>query len=96
MEGVIVTREVLDLYDKYHGDFGLMDERWANPKDLQKASDEQMMLLSEYVDKLHFSKLDPTLYCLEMRERARERIAELEKVIDVEVVAILRKRGSER
>jgi hypothetical protein len=92
MEEVIVTKQVLEIHDRYQGDFGLLDERWASEEDRQKVTAEQCHLLGEYVDKLHFIKLDPGLYCVEMREDARKRIAALEKVIDAEVVAILRKR----
>ena len=90
----MVTKEVLDLYDKYYGDFGLLGERWADPEDADKFAAEGA-LLSEYVDKLHFINLNPTLYCLEMRESARERIAELEKVIAPEIIAIVRRRVEE-
>lgn len=87
----LVTKEVLDLYDKYYGDFGLLGERWADQADQDKFTGE-CSLLSEYVDQLEFSNLDPSLYCLEMRESARLRITELEKLIDPEVVAILKRR----
>ena len=91
-QGIIVTKEVLDLYDKYGGDFGMMDERTADKADLKKASEEQMVLLSEYVNKLEFSLIDPALYSLEIREAAARRLVELEKRIDPEVVKIVRRR----
>lgn len=41
MQDVMVTREVLEVYDKYDGDFGLLDERWASVEDRRKVSNEQ-------------------------------------------------------
>jgi len=92
MKDVIVTREVLELYDKYEGDFGLLHERWADKRDREKVTREQCQLLGEYVEKLEFTRLDPVLFSAEMRESARKRIAELELVIDGEVIEILRRR----
>lgn len=90
MNNVIVGREVLDIYDKYDQDFGLLDERWASEKDRQKVTDEQCRLLSEYVEKLQVIKLDA--YSDQMKEAAVTRIGEIERVMDREVVAILRER----
>ena len=90
MKNIIINKEILDLYDEYDQDFGLLSERWASPKDRQKITAEQAMLFGEYVDKLHLIKLDT--YSSQMIENARKRIAELEKSIDPEVVEILRNR----
>jgi predicted alpha/beta hydrolase family esterase len=87
---VIITKEVLDLYDKYDQDFGLLDERWADARDRHKVTAEQCPLLAEYVDKLHLIKL--TTYSSEFTETALKRIAELEKMIDSEVIEILKRR----
>jgi hypothetical protein len=92
MKSVIVTKEVLDLYDKYEGDFGLLDERWADKRDREKVTREQCLVLGQYVDKLMFSQLEPGLYSVQMTEAAVKRIAELEELIDDEVIEILRKR----
>jgi len=32
---MIITKEILEIYDKYDGDFGLLDERWASANDRQ-------------------------------------------------------------
>jgi len=92
MKNVIITREVLDLYDKYEGDFGLLDERWADKRDREKVTSEQCFILGQYVDKLEFTRLEPGLYSVQMREAAAKRIGELEELIDYEVVEILRQR----
>ena len=94
MQAPIVTKEVLKMYDKYDGDFGLLDERWASANDRQKLTSEQMSLFSEYEDKLHLIRL--TGYSSQMIESALRRITELEKVIDPEVIEILKKRELEK
>ncbi|MDB6003049.1 MAG: hypothetical protein JWR15_36 [Prosthecobacter sp.] len=55
---------------------------------------DQMLLFSEYVDKLHLTKCEAYSdgYSDQMQERTSRRIAELDNVIDPEVVAILKKR----
>jgi hypothetical protein len=92
MKNVIVTKEVLDIYDKFVGDFGVLDERGANEGDREKVTNEQCFILGQYVDKLEFTQLKPGLYSVQMREAAAKRIGELEELIDDEVVAILRRR----
>lgn len=92
MKRVVVTKEVLDLYDKYEGDFGLLHERSADKADREKATNEQCFILGQYVDKLEFTQLEPRLYSAQMTEAAWKRIGELEELIDDEVIAILRKR----
>lgn len=90
MPDVIVTRDVLDIYDKYDSDFGLLDERWARQKDRDKLTSEQMLLFGEYVDKLVFlqvERLSPKL-----REATEKRVLELEEVIDKEVAEIIKQR----
>jgi len=88
---MIITKEILEIYDKYDGDFGLLDERWASANDRQKVTREQSRLLSEYVDKLHLITLGNAAL-LQMKGNALKRIAELEKVMDREVVEVLRRR----
>lgn len=93
MKNVIVTREVLDLYDEYGGTFeALSDSRTSSKKDREKVTDEQCFTLGQYVDQLMFIQLEPGLYSVQMTEAAWRRIAELEELIDDEVIAILRKR----
>jgi len=52
MENLIITKDVLDIYDKYEGDFGLLDERWASKKDREKVTMEQSSLFCEYLSLL--------------------------------------------
>ena len=86
----IVTKNILDIYDKYDGDFGLLDEPWASKKDGDMVSSEQAMLLSEYSDTLNFLKVDGVSE--KMRLKALEKITELERFIDNEVIDVLKKR----
>lgn len=87
---VVITRELLEIHDKYNQDFGLLDERWADEEDRQRVTGEQCGMLGEYVDKLHQIKLEG--FSEEMQERALERIRDIEEVTDPEVVLILRNR----
>ncbi len=92
---ILVTKELLDFYDEYEGDLGLLDERWAPQKDrdrYDKLGREAASLLGEYVDKLHFVKVERLSD--KLRADTVKRITELESVIDSEVVVILRKRES--
>jgi len=86
----LVNKVLLDLLDKYHGDLGLLDERWATEKDRKAFSSEQIRTLGEYVDKLHFVKT-PRL-SQEFKMRIESRIQELEKHIDPTVISVLRQR----
>ncbi len=85
-----VTKALLDLYDRYEGDLGLLNEAWASKEDRSAFAPEQMTTLGEYVDQLNFSivgALSPELRC-----RIEARLEELETLIDPEVVLILRGR----
>lgn len=90
MKSVIVTRDVLDIYEKYQCDFGLLDERWASKEDREKLTSEQKLIFGEFVDKLNWLKVENI--SKELRLSFEERIAELEKVIDPDVVKIIRER----
>ena len=92
-KNIIVTHEVLELYDKYDGDLGLIDERWADEDDQNKITLEQTELLAEYLEKLNL--LTIRAYSEKMKIEARERALELEKFIDCDVVTILKKRVQE-
>ncbi len=92
---ILVTKELLDFYDEFEGDFGLLDERWARQKDRDRYEQfgrESASLLGEYVYKLHFVKGEALSE--KLRSDTVKRIAELECVIDPEVVAILKERVS--
>jgi hypothetical protein len=88
----LVNKALLDLHDKYDGDLGLLDERWAIKEDRETFSSEQIRTLGEYVDKLHTSRV--LNLAQEFRSRVETRIKELEERIEPEVVTILRKRIS--
>lgn len=90
----LVNKALLDLHDKCNGDFGLLYEPWASKADRETFSGEQIRTLAEYCDKLRFAKVD----CLSqvLRTQVENRISELEKHIDPEVVAILRERNNSR
>lgn len=90
MKKIIVSRDILEIYDKYDGDFGLLDERWASEENRQKVTWQQTLLLSEYVEKLSLTKVDT--FSAQMKDSFLVRIAELEEVIDCEVIEIIRKR----
>lgn len=86
----IVTKGILDIYDKYDGDFGLLDEPWAKRKDRDKVSHEQAQMLSSYIDKLEFLKIENI--SLKLRDETISEINELEQLIELEVISILRNR----
>jgi len=88
----LVNKALLDLHDKYDGDLGLLDERWASKEDRVAFSSEQIRTLGEYVDKLHISRA--CNLAQEFRSSVETRIKELEERIEPEVVTILRKRIS--
>lgn len=86
----IVTKKILNLYDKYEGDFGLLDEPWASKKDRQVVSFEQSQILSEYIDQSHFVNVENI--SKEMKNQTVKRISELEEFIDDEVIRIIKER----
>lgn len=86
----IVTKELLDLHDKYDEDLGLLHELWASKKDRNEVKGKQVKVMYEYIDLLCFSRLDTV--SKELRRRTLDRIEELEKLIEDEVVSILRER----
>ncbi|MGC4013639.1 MAG: hypothetical protein QM755_03850 [Luteolibacter sp.] len=90
---MIVTKKILAIYDRYGGDFGILDERAACERDRRSVSPEQGLILGEFVDKLHFSKIEAL--SAELRKTTLDRIAELEKRIDPDVVLSLKKRVME-
>lgn len=87
----LVTKQLLALHDKYDGDLGLLHERWADKRDLELFSNEQIRTLGEYLDQLALADVE----CLspEFRARVDLRIEELKKRMDPEVVIALRARN---
>lgn len=81
---------VLDLFDEYHGDFGLLYERWANEEDRHEFSAEQLRVLSQYVSQLEFYLVKELSD--DLRARVQSELDHLEESIDEDVVSILRKR----
>jgi hypothetical protein len=90
MNDVMISRDVLEIYDKYDHDFGLLDERWASEEDRQRVTLQQTMLFSEYIEKQQLLKSDAVSAAL--KESAFKRINEIEGVMDAVVIETLRKR----
>ena len=90
----MVTKKTLEIYDKYDGDFGLLDEPWAKKKDRKLVSPEQAQILSDFIEKLEFLDLDNISF--DLRNKTIEEVRDLELQIDQEVVSIIRKRMSLR
>ena len=88
----LVTKQLLALHDKYDGDLGLLDECWADKRDRELFSAEQMRTLGVYLQQLALSGED----CLapEFRKEVERRIDELELLVDPDVVSTLRDRKS--
>lgn len=86
----LVTKELLDLHDKYDGDLGLLDERWAAKEDRALFSSEQIRTLSEYLDQLRLRESD--ILSPALRKNVEHRISELEKLIAPDVIATLQER----
>jgi len=89
----LVTKELLALHDQYDGDLGLLDERWADKRDRERFSAQQMRTLGDYQQQLDLIQVD----CLapELRRRVEDRMIELERLIDPDVVATLREREAQ-
>jgi hypothetical protein len=86
----LVTKELLDLHDKYDGDLGLLDERWAAKGDGGRFSSEQIRTLSEYIEQVRLRQLE-TL-SPELKRTVEHRIGELESLIAPDVITTLQER----
>lgn len=86
----LVTKELLDLHDKYDGDLGLLDERWADKADRALFSSEQIRTLSEYLEQVRLR--ESPILSPELRSNIEQRINELEKLIAPDVIATLKER----
>jgi hypothetical protein len=86
----LVTKELLDLHDKYDGDLGLLDERWAPKEDRELFSSEQIRTLGEYLEQMHLRESD--ILSPELRRKVEQRISELEELIAPDVITTLRER----
>lgn len=71
----------------------MLDERWADKRDRDLFSDEQIRVFGDYLQQLALRDVE----CLApaFRRQVEHRIDELERFIEPEVVAILRARGSD-
>ena len=89
----LVTKQLLALHDKYEGDLGLLDERWADKRERELFSAEQIRTLGGYLQQLALSGVD----CLapEFLKEVERRIDELELLIDPDVVSTLRDREAQ-
>ncbi|WP_038167442.1 hypothetical protein [Verrucomicrobium sp. BvORR106] len=90
MKEIIVTKVIFDIYNKYDGDFGLLDERWASEGDRRKVTLQQTMIFSEYMDKLRWLKV--RAISAELRAAMEARLMELEDCIENEVAEEVRRR----
>jgi len=86
----LVTKELLDLHDKYNGDLGLLDERWAAKEDREFFSSEQIRTLGEYLEQVRLRQSD--ILSPELRRKVEQRIRELESLIAPEVITTLQVR----
>ena len=67
----------------------MLDEPWASKKDRELFDEYRPNILEEYIDKLHFVKVENLPASL--RSKTNNEIKELEKFIDSEVIDILKK-----
>jgi hypothetical protein len=86
----MVNKKTLEIYDKYEGDFGLLDEPWAKKADRELVSSNQAQILASYIEKLRCLSLNNN--SSDMQARTIREIDELELQIDQEVIDIVRKR----
>lgn len=86
----IVTKPLLALHDRYNGDLGLLDERWAANDDRDTFTTEQIRTLGEYIETLSLARV--AHLSDDLRRRTKRRTEELEELVDPEVAAILRQR----
>lgn len=85
-----VHKGVLELFDKYDGDFSLLYERWAPEADRQNFSAERLQVLSQYVSQLTFSRVVSLSDSFSVNVQAD--ITLLESFIEADVIQIIRDR----
>lgn len=85
----LVTQALVELFIRYDGDLGLLDEHWADPKDREPFSSEQFHTLGQYIDQVGFA--DSKAYSPEYRLAAENRIKDLRMQISPEAIALLQK-----
>jgi len=85
-----VHKGVLALRDKYEGDLGLLNEPWADKSDRERFSSEQICTLYEYIEKLVLSS--NIYYSKALRKSYEDRLYELQKHIDADVIKELDRR----
>ena len=86
----MVTKKILEIYDKYACDFGLLDEPWAKKEDRDIVSSEQAQTLCNYIEKLEFINLNNI--SSDLRSKTIAEIEKLELNIDQEVIDIIKMR----
>lgn len=86
----MVTKKILEIYDKYEYDFGLLDEPWAKKEDRDIVSSEQAQTLCNYIEKLEFINLNNI--SSDLRSKTIAEIEKLELNIDQEVIDIIKMR----
>ena len=85
-----VTKEVLELWDMYDQDCGLLDERWAKEEDRTKFTKEVLTALSSYWNLLH--EIRVSAYSDELRAKTQARLDEVESLIEPYVREVLMRR----
>ena len=85
-----VTLEVLQLWDKYDQDFGLLEERWADEGDRHMFPEKVLACLEQYWSLLH--EVQTSAYSDELRLKIQTRLDQLEPFINVTVREELMKR----
>ncbi|MCX6836619.1 MAG: hypothetical protein NTX35_02255 [Verrucomicrobia bacterium] len=83
----LVEQALVELFIRYDGDLGLMDERWANPKDREAFGSEQLYTLGQSIDQVSLAK-SPALSS-EYRLQIENRIKDLQKQIEPEAIMLL-------
>ncbi len=86
----IVTKLVLDMYDKYDQDLSLLNEPWAKKKDVQLVSFEQATILGKYIDKLEFT--NSAFISKDLKEKIIKEIEQLELFIEKDVIEEIKRR----
>jgi hypothetical protein len=85
-----LTKDLLALYDKYDGDLGLLDERWADKNDHGKFTNEQMRIFGQYIRNLMLIR--NVHYSDKLKGKAIGEIIATEKIMDAEVAYELKRR----
>ncbi len=87
---VLVTMDVIQLWDKYDQDFGLLEEPWADKEDYHKFTSEALYTLAQYWNLCHEVKVKA--YSDELRAKIQNQIDDLSSKISIEALEELHSR----